>query len=515
MLTGKSVWARADNDVFAGGSDYIGVSQQPVVDHFDGVSWQQMVLPSVSASYEQVQQVIGSPSGEVYARSFEAFYELVGTTWMRRFTTLSPTSTAAWAVAADDVWLARNATRDVVRWNGTTQTPVVGIPTVATGYVRALWGTDAAHMFLGFINGVAILTGSTWSFVPTSFPVQAIHGSSATNVSVVLSNGSVLHYDGARFTDVAPSGSQFTAVWNTGAEVFATTFAGVQRWSGSSWLRTTGEFDGYDPAGVWVADTAVFEAVESGVYTLDSQNAWVLTSGAAQFVSYIWGFSATDVWGLDGSTGTVVHFDGSSWQTTASVANPRAIWGPAAGDLWVVTYSGGTYTVLRGDGTTFTPVHTGTAPATGYLIHMHGTSANDVWLTLGDAQIVHWDGASWTTTTIPNTPLIKSVFALTSTDAVAVGDDGLVLRWNGSTWTPQLSGTPQDLTTVWGRAGNDVFAAGRFGTIVHYDGATWTPVRDPRGGASDIYSVAGSEHLVVFTRTDTAGGDVLYRVRPW
>lgn len=512
--TGKALWVRAEDDVFAGGSHVIGASTQPVVDHFDGMSWQRMVLPSVSSGFERIQDIVGLSTGQVYARSFEGFYELTGTTWTRRLTTTSPNSSALWAAAPDDVWLARNATRDVVRVNGTTLTPVPNIPTAASGAVLTMWGTDATHVFMGFSNGLAVLAGTAWTFMPTTSQVLAIHGASASDVIVSCSDGTVFHFDGTRLTKlVAGSDVTLGSVWHTGAEVLAAIPTGIRRLPGSIWLSPTGEDNGYDPVTSWVTDGAIFESRGSQVVTLDAQNAWVLVGGVAQDAAALWGFSATDLWALDSANSRLAHLTGTSWQVGPTFTGaPVALWGSTPTDLWYVTQVGSTATVSRGDGTTFAPIHTATV---GSVVQLRGTSATDVWFMLGDNHVEHWNGSTWTSMTLPGIQAARSIWPISPTNVLVVGLGGAIARWNGTTWAAETAGTTHDLYAVWARSAGDVYAGGAFGTLLHHDGTTWSPVRDPRPGTASVQLIAGAERLVLFSRGDIVGGDVLYQLAPW
>ena len=72
-----------------------------------------------------------------------------------------------------------------------------------------------------------------------------------------------------------------------------------------------------------------------------------------------------------------------------------------------------------------------------------------------------------------------SVWAISSTDAWAVGDSSTVLHWDGKTWTPNNTGIPGgiSLSSVWASAPDDVWAAGgttlSLGYIFRFDGTRW------------------------------------------
>ncbi len=72
-----------------------------------------------------------------------------------------------------------------------------------------------------------------------------------------------------------------------------------------------------------------------------------------------------------------------------------------------------------------------------------------------------------------------SVWAISSTDAWAVGDASTVLHWDGKTWTPNNTGIPGgiSLSSVWASAPDDVWAVGgttlSLGYIFRFDGTRW------------------------------------------
>ena len=126
------------------------------------------------------------------------------------------------------------------------------------------------------------------------------------------------------------------------------------------------------------------------------------------------------------------------------------------------------------------------------------------------AQIVHWDGASWTQVPSPEPGTEARLFgvnALSASDVWAVGEyfDGstfrtLIEHWNGSAWTqvpsPNVHGATQNvLKAVRGTAAANVWAAGYFHNgnnvdqtlILHWNGTSWkrAPSPDPSGPALD------------------------------
>ncbi len=72
--------------------------------------------------------------------------------------------------------------------------------------LQALWGSSPSDVWIGGSNGfVARFDGSSWSVIPTglSDSISAISGTGPTDVWAVTLQGSVLRYDGQRFVIVS------------------------------------------------------------------------------------------------------------------------------------------------------------------------------------------------------------------------------------------------------------------------------------------------------------------------
>jgi hypothetical protein len=149
------------------------------------------------------------------------------------------------------------------------------------------------------------------------------------------------------------------------------------------------------------------------------------------------------------------------------------------------------------------------------LFAMASTSANDIW-PVGDFLQIdknldfnlfeHWDGNTWTATTVRVTKSpfesLSGASADATNDAWAVGFQGfapqiLAKHWDGTKWrtaaTPQVAGNNNKLNAVLALAPNDAWAVG-FSTpqkpanaasltlILHWDGTSWKVVQSPNVG---------------------------------
>jgi hypothetical protein len=224
----------------------------------------------------------------------------------------------------------------------------------------------------------------------------------------------------------------------------------------------------------------------------------------------VWGAAPDDVWAVGGqitgattSTGVLYHFDGEAWtEQPLPDGTPMLHWiFGGAGDLWTVGRDGA---ALRREGDAWTPHPTGLPTI---LWGVWGAAADDLWTVGGDGVddlpvLVHWDGAAWQNTALPDTGGSAGLFKIWGTgpdDVTAVGDRGLALHFDGAAWTVQATDDLADLISVWGRAPDDQLAVGgrANGRLARWDGAAWTGVTLPVPGLSGIWMDADGRATVV------------------
>jgi photosystem II stability/assembly factor-like uncharacterized protein len=99
--------------------------------------------------------------------------------------------------------------------------------------------------------------------------------------------------------------------------------------------------------------------------------------------------------------------------------------------------------------------------------------ASDAWAVGGDIDadtgtIVHWDGAAWSTFSIPATSYLNAVRGTRPDNVWAFGMGGAILHWNGTAWSSMPNKTTQQLYGVWGSSASDAWAVGDDGVILHW-----------------------------------------------
>jgi uncharacterized protein YijF (DUF1287 family)/uncharacterized membrane protein len=258
----------------------------------------------------------------------------------------------------------------------------------------------------------------------------------------------------------------------------------------------------------------------------------MMDGGTTTNLSAVWGSSANDVFAV-GASGTILHYDGSSWQAMDSGAKVwlRGVWGSESGDVfavggtfypcpdepegeimsydgsrWVKMLDGKFFSGVWGNGSKdvfvvgpFGPLHYG---GSSWKYHFPdcdepGPSLADVWglgptdvFAVGTSGIFHYDGNAWEEMDPGTSSLLRTVWGSGPNDVFAAWSHGTIVHYNGSRWTEMNSPTSEALQDIWGSGPDNVFAVGNYGTIVRYDGGKWNLVDS--GTSSTLYGVWGN-----------------------
>jgi hypothetical protein len=174
--------------------------------------------------------------------------------------------------------------------------------------------------------GVCSVGGWCWKNpLPIAAPLKAIWGTSPTDVWATGVMGLVMHYDGN--------------TWN-----------GLFNIPG---VGAISSIQGSGPSDVWMWDG------NKMLVHWDGAKLSLLPIQSSYATSSVWGMGQ-EVW-TAGQTGTIRHYDGSTWSTQPS----------------------GTISGLSG---------------------IFGTATNDIYVGASDGALLHYDGASWSPATIPAPP---------------------------------------------------------------------------------------------------------------
>jgi len=207
-------------------------------------------------------------------------------------------------------------------------------------------------------------------------------------------------------------------------------------------------------------------------------------------------------------------FDGASHGALSGV------WGSGPDDVFIV---GGTFEqaeIVHFDGTTWTDME---APDVPLLAWAYGWGPDQVLSVGVDGAAAWYDGSSWEAIDTPTDEDLWGVFGFAPDDAWAVGGDAndigsepVILHWDGDAFEEvvidpaEMPRTPASLFKVWG-IGDTLFALGQSGQILQYDGSDWRDSPAGAGADQDFVSLWGtSEDNIV-----AVGGRGNARIGQW
>lgn len=310
------------------------------------------------------------------------------------------TFTAVWGTSKTDVW-AIGSGGTIYHYDGTQW---VDTPSGVFNTLYGIWGSSANDIWVvsdpqtvlhgtGFQGGTA-----TWEKVPTGFQpyntsfFRAVWG---TNTEDVRIGGRAYDLDNPDWENEIYAGHQ----------IMKTTLEdGTQGWKQIPGTPTVYSYWGSSATDVWMAaDNRVYAASERGLIMhgsprpdagpADDPLVWTKVDSQSNLtLESIWGSSKDDIWAVGGN-GAIRNYKTGDVRfamiESGTIANLHAVWGSGPNDIWAV---GDTGTILHYDGTSFTPstlqLPVGRKPN---LYGVWGSSADDVWV-VGDGVALHYTG---------------------------------------------------------------------------------------------------------------------------
>jgi hypothetical protein len=218
-------------------------------------------------------------------------------------------------------------------------------------------------------------------------------------------------------------------------------------------------------------------------------------SGQQAFVDTIWSDNVLGVWGISGSSvyacgsdGTLLHFDGSKWDSFQSNTSSTLtdIWGISDDDVFAVGFSG---TIMHYDGQSWSQME---SPVNRNIFSVWGSSSDNFYAVGLEGLILHYDGATWDTNATVTAKSLRSVWGFGEDTVYAVGDDGKIVIYDAhaaNPWTAIDADTLANLNAVWGSSSDDVFAASLEGKVYHKFGELWPEAYSTPDG---FYSIGGT-----------------------
>jgi hypothetical protein len=218
---------------------------------------------------------------------------------------------------------------------------------------------------------------------------------------------------------------------------------------------------------------------------LPRSDVWMLEpSGTTAILSDLWGTGHELL--TVGAGGTILYFDGVSWQPLASgsTADLQGVWGNTLSDVYAVGPGG---TVLHFTGTHW---HAMATPTDEFLRGVWGTSHTNVFVTGTRGTIIRFDGGRWSAMESGSPNRLYDIWGSAEDDAFVTGHLATILHYDGVIWSAMNSGVRPTLWGVWGAASDDVFAVGGGGVIIRFDGGRWSAMDS--GTTEDLYRVWGA-----------------------
>lgn len=212
----------------------------------------------------------------------------------------------------------------------------------------------------------------------------------------------------------------------------------------------------------------------------------------------VWAVKAGEEWAVGSqlggpAKGVVYRRSGNAWRLAHEHPHVEllSIWGSAEDDVWIGTDRG---TFVHWDGHSFTE---STVEQKWPVMAIWGSGRDDIWASGPPHAFLHRRGGAWAPERFSEPAALEAsaesqVSALWGTgasDVWAAGYVGLILHFDGQAWRREESGTKEHLRAIGGTGPNDVWAAGSFGVTVRRGPTGWAPAPFP--SAFDVTRLAG------------------------
>ncbi|HEY0071719.1 MAG TPA: S-layer homology domain-containing protein [Chloroflexia bacterium] len=574
----SGVAALSANDVWAVGvyRDASNV-RQTLTMHWNGTTWSIVPSPNTASGNNYLSDVVAISSNDVWAVGFHTptgghdvphVMHWNGTAWSLQsidvLTTEDPADgrlLSVAATAANDIWAVGSYADQplVEHWNGTNWTrvsaPSAGYGSHHITSVAAISATDAwmvGYYWSGSQQKTLVQhwDGTQWSIfssVTLGADRNWLYGVAAISAQDVWAVGKyevlvgdrieeqmlIEHYSGGCTTPTITPTSTATATSTATNTATATPTCGV------GWSVVVGSPE----------PTRVPGRLQ-GVSASSSSDAWAVGWKPHNEAH---------------STGSLLHWDGSSWASvpltgTADWSELAAVAAISPLDAWAVgMYSGQTAT-FHWNGVNWTRTPSPPAPAaydTSQLRAISVVSPTDIWAvgyassgSSSRSMIIHWNGLVWDLVTLPpalfsasSTPTsLFAVKAISANDVWVAGGVGFgvptLLHWDGNTWSSVPASSPNEANYqnyaffgLDGTSSNDVWVVGGYQHSInlntvpvaqHWNGSNWSDVptaniQISQGGIylRDVEAISSSNAWLVGTTWNASAGEQRSLIEHW
>lgn len=293
------------------------------------------------------------------------------------------TLNTVWGTAADDMWVG-GSRGTVLHWDGSTFTPVA---TTGGGAFFSFWGTKDDVWAIE--AGYAPLRAAGFQGAPTAFTEQG--KTSWTSSGAGRMWGGATH-DGETWVvgEYSRSMSMSGSFWRSSPPS-----SGEPSWTAGNACPSDGSYCTSSARAIWSsdADHVVTVGIGGKAYVLSNraQGQWtqVDTHTSVDLLA-IWGAGPDDLW-VVGAGGKIFHVtDGAQkWESAPSPTYRalNAVWGSGPADIWAV---GNEATLIHYDGSSWQTATFGLSPdeAPAAFLGIWGSGADDVWIT-GESLLLH------------------------------------------------------------------------------------------------------------------------------
>ena len=422
------------------------------------------------------RNVIGVTGGGLFGAS-DAGWEKVA----------PPKTTAIWGSAANDAWAVGD--ERFWRWNGSTWSET----TTRTGGMSALHGTSANNVYAVGERTVRRFDGTAWTNVASSQGLLfAVHAISPSDVWAAGTRFS--HFDGTTWNDFpspVSTGATFSGLWAFGSnDVWAVGGSAMNgeaiRFDGVSWSRSTLPTGTGALSAIWGAAPNDVWAVGQQVLRFNGTNWSTVPSPVTTPLFSVWGRAANDVWAV-GRGGVIIHFDGTRWEQVAPTVREPAtdLWAVSATEAWAV---GGTKLRHFINGVWADEA----LPVSGVsLFGVHGSGANDVWVTGAQGTVLHRTASGWSTVPSGVSVNLGKVSAVSPNDVwvLGSGEPSTLLHWNGSAFSVVPTGISTRLQALYAANATNVWVGG-LDVLARWNGTRFEQA--PALGSFWVFDLSGT-----------------------
>lgn len=249
-------------------------------------------------------------------------------------------------------------------------------------------------------------------------------------------NGTILHWDGARWTPAATDTTEDVGpIWVDGVNGLAIAGRSILRRTGDRWRSESGP-------------PIPRESVLSAVWARAPDDAWVGGGTAGPQHEELW------------------HWNGSTWEGRASPVvdiQVVALRGSARDrSIWMTGHLGRVARLIGPDNWERLPDPPGEVSS-----RVWGVSADEAWAAAGHGEVHHWHAGAWERfVTVDEVTYFYAIWGSSSADVWALGYQGSAVHYDGATWSRVVLPTDASMFAIDGSCTTSAWAVGENGTIL-------------------------------------------------